>query len=111
MKRILCVVTAVFALATFDDVVLATESGTMRCSGGLVSLGNTAAEVVGKCGSPAFTTQRREKRGAPGGKTSERTELVTLDDWTFNFGPNEFQYAVLLEYGRVVRIESLDRGY
>ncbi|BDV42957.1 hypothetical protein GURASL_18800 [Geotalea uraniireducens] len=36
---------------------------------------------------------------------------VTVDDWTFNFGPDRFQYRLLLEDGRVTRIESLDYGY
>jgi len=37
--------------------------------------------------------------------------LSSIDDWLFNFGPNEFQYQLILENGRVTRIDSLDYGY
>jgi Protein of unknown function (DUF2845) len=91
----------------------ATESGTMSCQGGIVSIGDTAGEVVSKCGQPAYATQREQKKVTEGSKSSRETVIttVTIDDWTFNFGPNQFQYRLLLENGRVASIESLNYGY
>ncbi|MGD0845263.1 MAG: DUF2845 domain-containing protein [Geobacteraceae bacterium] len=34
-----------------------------------------------------------------------------MDDWTFNFGPDRFQYHILLKNGRVWKIDSLGYGY
>lgn len=97
----------------FPRVASATDSGSLSCERGIVSLGDTGGEVVAKCGPPAFTTWREEKRFVddPKGSRSRTVAVVTVDDWTFNFGPDRFQYRLLLEGGRVTRIESLDYGY
>lgn len=95
------------------STAFATASGSMRCKGGIVSLGDTAGKVMGSCGQPAFTTQRERKESTATGKgsKSKSATTVTIDDWTFNFGPNEFQYRVVMENGVVTGIESLDYGY
>lgn len=84
----------------------AVESGSMRCERGIVSPGNVMAEVVAKCGDPTFTTRHQESRG-----DRERFWTVTVEEWTYNFGPNQFMYNLVFENGRVVRIDSLDWGY
>jgi hypothetical protein len=88
----------------------ATDSGTMMCSGGIVSLGDTMGQVTNKCGQPAFSSQRESRKTdrAYGGITRITT---TIDDWQYNFGPNQFQYRIVFEGGRVSKIESLDYGY
>jgi hypothetical protein len=104
---------AVSAVMLFHNSAYATETGTMVCQGGIVSIGDTVGAVVSKCGQPAFTTQRERKDVEAGSKGSRNKAIttVTIDDWTFNFGPNQFQYRVLLENGGVTAIESLDYGY
>jgi len=91
----------------------ATETGTMMCAKGIVSIGTTAGEVLAKCGQPATATSREDRRIAREWQSlgGRRLTTVSIDDWIFNFGPNQFQYQVVLENGRVVRIESLDYGY
>jgi hypothetical protein len=91
----------------------ATETGTMMCKGGIVSTGDSAGEVISKCGQPASTSQREQKSVVEGTKvTGDRTiTTITIDDWIFNFGPNQFQYQLTLHNGRVARIESLGYGY
>jgi hypothetical protein len=90
---------------------VATES--VRCQGGIVSLGDTAGAVMSKCGQPAYTAQRERKdvEADSKGFGNKSISIVTIDDWTFNFGPNEFQYRLVLENGKVTGIESLDYGY
>jgi hypothetical protein len=89
---------------------IASETETCICRNGIVSRGDILAEVVKKCGEPAQSYQREEKRVeiVRGIKT---ISTVAIDDWTYNFGPNEFMHRILFENGRVVRIESLDYGY
>lgn len=91
----------------------ATDTDTMFCEGGLISIGDTAGEVLSKCGQPATSTTREEKRYGAGSTYSHGRvfKTVAIDDWIFNFGPNHFQYQLVLENGRVARIESLDYGY
>lgn len=91
----------------------ATSTDTMICDGGIISIGDTAGEVLSKCGQPATSTTREEKRfGAASTYGHGRVfTTVAIDDWIFNFGPNQFQYQLVLENGRVAGIESLDYGY
>lgn len=100
-------------LLLFHTSTYAVATDSMRCQGGIVSIGDTAGAVMSKCGQPAYTTQRERKdvEVDSKGSGSKAISIVTIDDWTFNFGPNEFQYRLVLENGRVTGIESLDYGY
>lgn len=91
----------------------ATETGTMICKGGIVSIGDSAGEVLAKCGQPATTSQHVKKVVEDGQKTSgaKTVTSIIVDDWIFNFGPSQFQYQLALEKGRVASIESLGYGY
>lgn len=109
MKWLLIVVILASMTATGPAASAVQESQSMRCRGGIVSVGDTAVEVVGKCGEPAYKSQGVATRVIQPGPYNERTILsVPADIWIFNFGPNEFQYRVLLDSGSVFRIESLD---
>ncbi|HEY5974410.1 MAG TPA: DUF2845 domain-containing protein [Geobacteraceae bacterium] len=39
------------------------------------------------------------------------SRVATVEEWTYNFGPNEFMYLVRFVNGRVTKIQSRDRGY
>jgi hypothetical protein len=88
----------------------AMETGTCTCRDGIVSKGDLLAEVVKKCGPPTFQSQRQETR-LDDTKESKTITTISIDDWTYNFGPNEFMYNLRFENGRVMKIESLDYGY
>ncbi len=36
---------------------------------------------------------------------------MSIDGWTCNVGPNQFQFRLILEIGRVARFYSLAEGY
>jgi hypothetical protein len=82
------------------------ETETCICRNGIASKGDLIVEVLKKCGQPAQKYQREETRIVTKG-----ISIVTVDEWIFNFGPNEFMYSLRFENGRVARIESLDYGY
>ncbi len=88
----------------------AMESASCACRDGIVSKGDVMAEVVKKCGPPTFQSQRQETR-LDDTKESRTITTITIDEWTYNFGPNEFMYNLRFENGRVMKIESLDYGY
>jgi len=88
----------------------AQQTGTMRCRNGIVSIDDTIPDVIKKCGLPAFQDRREETRSF--GRRHDRSyEIITVDDWIYNFGPQEFMYGVTFRNGRVAMIESLDQGY
>jgi hypothetical protein len=107
------VILGALMVAAVHDPGFAADTGTMMCKGGIVSIGATAGEVTSKCGQPASTTQSEEKRVTNDSRSSRDKTItsVSIDDWIFNFGPNQFQYRVIFENGMVARIESLDYGY
>lgn len=113
MKSGNSLVLVILSFILFSASAQATTTDTMICKGGIVSVGTTAGEVIYKCGEPSFASQREQTRVEHGviGHRNNVYTTSTIDDWTFNFGPNEFQYRLLLENGRVISIESLDYGY
>lgn len=104
---------AVTLLAVAPCAAGATDTGTMICKGGIVSIGDAIPQVLQKCGPPAFSTQRDqvEVGGSTKPGVSRTFTRITVDDWTYNFGSNEFMYRVIFENGNVARIESLEWGY
>lgn len=102
--RLVCAALFVVLMPGAPD---AQQTSTMRCHSGIVSLKDTMPDVIRKCGPPAFMDRREETSAV--GRRGYAT--VTVDDWIYNFGPQEFMYQVIFQNGRVARIESLDRGY
>ncbi|GFO63753.1 DUF2845 domain-containing protein [Geomonas paludis] len=111
MKKAANLIAALSAVAMLSATAYA-DSDTMRCKGGIVSVGDSAGEVLAKCGQPATTTQSSKKvlQKDQAGPTRSITNII-VDNWIFNFGRNEFQYQLELQDGRVSRIQSLDYGY
>jgi len=113
MKTSFQIILAALIILACNSPVFATSTDTMFCDGGIISIGDTAGEVLSKCGQPATSTAREEKRFGTGSTYGHGRVFTTvaIDDWIFNFGPNQFQYQLVFENGRVARIESLDYGY
>ncbi|MBJ6801375.1 DUF2845 domain-containing protein [Geomonas propionica] len=112
MKKAVNLIGALSAVVMLSAPAYA-DSDTMRCKGGIVSVGDSAGEVLAKCGQPATTSQSSKKvvqKDQPYGATRSITNII-VDNWIFNFGPSEFQYQLELQDGRVSRIQSLDYGY
>ncbi len=92
------------------------EEASLRCDRGIVSLGDHKIDLLGKCGAPALVETRREERlvaaqGGEGGAVSAWSVEVTVETWTFNFGPSRFVQRVTLDTGKVVAVESGGYGY
>jgi len=112
MKPTFCIILFISIVVASQSRVFALTYDSLMCSGGSISLRDIAADVVRKCGQPAYATQHEQKiveeDDYPG---SRRITTIIIDDWLFNFGPDRLQYRVLLRNGRVWKIESLDYGY
>jgi hypothetical protein len=108
MKTVACLLFAALLNLPLLTAAAGLRSDTMRCRNGIVSIDDTIPDVVRKCGLPAFQDRREEGGSLRHGRSSD---FLTVDDWIYNFGPQEFMYQVIFENGRVARIESLDAGY
>ncbi len=94
----------------------AADDSSIRCDGGIVQLGDTRIDLLGKCGEPSLRDVAVRETGvtlARNGPTpvDALTTTATVEQWTFNLGPNRFVQIVTLESGRVVRIEGGSYGY
>jgi hypothetical protein len=67
------------------------DAATLECDGGIVSRGNSEADVRDKCGDPQKVT--REDADSP---------VI----WFYNFGPSEFVSYVSFTNGVVERIQT-----
>lgn len=93
-------------------------AATMRCeTGGVVSSGDTTADVRTTCGEPTQRETRDECRGLPpagrphadGRRPSQVTDCVTVETWTYNFGPQRLVHRLIFRNGRLVSIAT--QGY
>ena len=103
--------TSVTALLLLLAACLVHAGDTFRCgSGQIVSVGDLLPDVYVKCGEPTFRDRRIESSGVGYGRWGH-SEIVTVEDWIYNLGANEFMYRLIFSNNRLVRIESLDHGF
>jgi Protein of unknown function (DUF2845) len=111
MKPTLCLILVVLSVTATQIPSYALQSDSLFCDRGTVSIGQTAAEVISKCGQPTSTSQYEQKIADGLYPATGIITTAVIDDWTSNFGPGRFQYRLLFKDGRVTQIESLDYGY
>jgi hypothetical protein len=97
-------------LAALLAMPLAARADSIRCDGGIVAVGDSKLDLLGKCGHP---TLREEVPAAVGvyGATGTARPLVVQERWTYNFGPRAFVQVVTLEVGVVKAIHRGGYGY
>jgi hypothetical protein len=101
-------------------VVLSTRghADTMRCDRGpLVSSGDPTTAVLTACGEPTQREQwqacrdpRADSPRTSGQGPFQRTNCVTMERWTYNFGPQRLVHSLLFQSGRLVAIETRGHG-
>lgn len=99
------------ALAVFGVAATAAASGTLRCGSRLASLGDTKAEVMIKCGSPAWKDDWTDEIINNVNTADELRVSIERERWVYNFGPHAFLEFLLFENGRLINITSGGYGY
>jgi hypothetical protein len=93
----------------------------MRCGNRLVFIGDPAARVEDICGPPDDREEWEEGRGTTRWEYFDReTERYIaprlefgpfhMERWTYDFGSNRFIRTLEFENGRLIRIETGDKG-
>lgn len=86
----------------------------LRCGNDLMTVGDSEAKVLARCGPPAQQiTTYRENSQINTISPIKQVEKVqtTVDIWTYNFGSQRLQYKLTFENGQLVNIETGDYGY
>lgn len=114
----------IFASA-FLAVASAPAAAAFRCEGYVIDVGLKKVEVTKRCGAPMSqesrviwrTTKVRNpvpvgsKPRTTGAVEQETQVPVTIEEWIYNLGPNQFMQQLTFEDGRLIEIEDLDYGH
>ena len=89
------------------------SADSMRCGTKLLTDGDTLDKVEALCGPPAAVERREILRpyGYNRGITVHSSYEVSVELWTYNFGPNKLMYRLRFEDGLLVDVDTLSHGY
>ena len=73
------------------DINFTTDQSSLRCNGGIVSVGDVDRAVINKCGEPLTVTKR---------------EADSYDIWVYQFGASKFMFYLGFLHGKLQRIVS-----
>jgi hypothetical protein len=105
-KRVWNVFAIGAALLAVCGSALAGEESGARCDGGLIELGDGPTTVQNRCGEPTARDRRVEA-----GPTARPNDIVTVDEWTYDRGPQSFILVLRFENGKLARVEEQDYGH
>jgi hypothetical protein len=116
----------IFSVALLLILILAGGSPAQAfyCGTRLVNVGDTRFEVMRKCGAPDWVEsweearyQTQYRKSFPDGGKSPPSYVpfpiiiyVTIEQWTYNFGPTQFIRLLTFENSRLVDIATGDYG-
>jgi len=113
-------------LLALAALLCAPAAQAFRCNSFVIDEGMHKAEVLKKCGAPSMRDSRTERRilrvrdgainstrpGSAQGQVIEREReiLVSIEEWTYNFGPSQFMQLLIFEDGRLKTVQDLGYG-
>ncbi len=86
-------------------------SATLDCAGGIISVGDSRVDLLAKCGEPYRTESHDEEISERLDQGVRQKIYITVEDWIYNYGPNQFMRIVTLRNGKVVNIRTGNYGY
>lgn len=120
MKRMHFVfLTLLLFLLIFAGSFSALAGSDLRCSGRIISVGNTRDYVLDKCGEPTSIEKRTERsaRGFRHRYPESHEELnyvireIQIEVWTYNLGSTQFIRYLTFRNGKLIAIRTGDYGY
>lgn len=98
------------AMLTFAALLVAGNAMGLPCKGRIVNTGDTKEEVASKCGEAMFKEQREVKQETTDGSGASSSTTTTIDQWAFDFGPDDLMQSYRFENGKLVEIASIGYG-
>jgi hypothetical protein len=109
MKRATMLLCLLTLIATLPPVNVYADS--LSCSGGIISTGDRSADVLGKCGAPDSKDSHLEEITQRVDADAKQKVYITVEEWTYNFGTNQFMRIVVLRNGEITEIRTGNYGY
>lgn len=79
-----------FWLTVFLSIAGSGYALASECDPERMSLGKTTAEVASRCGEPVWRERWSEERFVEIAPRQLRREVVTFEEWVYDFGPSKF---------------------
>ena len=101
------------ALAAVAPSVAGAADG-MSCPGGVISVGDSRLDLLGKCGPPTLVESRPAQVSEWVGdrvQGASRTVTITLETWTYDLGSSRLVRYVKLEAGKVASVRTGGYGH
>ena len=76
------------------------------CGDRVISVGDTKPDILNKCGEPFYKTSHQEEQKESFDDAGSRKVVVTVEEWTYNFGPQRFMRVITFRNGTVVDIRT-----
>jgi hypothetical protein len=105
-KLILCFLALMLTIPWFN-----VYADSFDCQGGIISIDDRSSDVVAKCGSPDFQDSHQEEIVQKLDADTKQKVYITVEEWTYNLGPNQLTRIVVLKNGRVDEIRTGNYGY
>jgi hypothetical protein len=86
------------------------ESIKPECGDRIISTGDTKGEVLAKCGEPFYRNSYDEELREQFDEIHSRRVVVTVEEWTYNFGPQRFLRIITFRNGKVVDVRTGQYG-
>jgi hypothetical protein len=82
------------------------QSTKRQCSDQIISTGDSAADVITKCGEPAWKDKHEELIREQLDDNTVRKVSVIVEEWTYNFGPSRFTRIFTFRNGKVTDVRT-----
>lgn len=76
------------------------------CADRVISVGDTKTDILIKCGEPFYKSSHQEDLKERFDDSSSRKVIVAVEEWTYNFGPQQFLRVITFRNGTVVDIRT-----
>jgi hypothetical protein len=93
-------------LLTLTVLCVSNRALSLTCAGGIVSLGETIAEVHIKCKDPTIWDQRIEESDRRDDEGHWIHLSRTIDEWTYDFGSNRLIQTLIFKNGDLIKVSS-----
>ncbi|MGB3922194.1 MAG: DUF2845 domain-containing protein [Minisyncoccia bacterium] len=98
-----------FSLTLFLSIAGRRTALASECDPERMALGKTTAEVASRCGEPVWRERWSEERFVETAPRPLRRELLTFEEWVYDFGPSKF--IRILHFKNDLLIEVKTGGY
>jgi len=88
----------------------AANTQALPCNGRAVNPGESKEEVAAKCGEAMFKDERTVEVDEIVKNRIRSSEVKVIDEWAFDFGPNELMQSYRFENGKLVEIRNIGYG-